>query len=107
MVRLAVVLVIAVILAFRAAPAGAEGPLPNVRPTQLPPDVGRPSAASTLARLPSTSTAGYGRSDSSATEAAFTALTRTVTVVPGWVELGGVRPVAVRAYVSAGHVGPR
>ena len=68
--------------------------------------LGVTAASSPIPFLPSTSTR-QGSADSSETEAAFTAVTRIVTVVPGAVELGGVRPVAVRLYVSAGQLDPR
>jgi len=110
------------VLSAGTLPAAAKAPPPNVRPTMPPPDEGRQRVASPtpamvgataapaapeVVRLPSTTTADYGRSDRSMTIDAFTAVTLNVTLVPGCVELGGVSPVTVIRYVSAGHVGPR
>lgn len=81
-------------------------PPPNIRPTPRPPDAGHVAAPPVpsavlgatavpgLPHLPSTSTR-QGSAENSTTDAAFTALVRTVTLVFGCVELGGVRPVAV------------
>ena len=94
------------VLLSGAAQVAAQTPPANVRPTPRPPEVGARPLPSPIARLPGTSTR-YGSGESSVTEAAFTDVTRTVTVMPGVVELGGVRPVAVITYVSAGQLDPR
>ncbi len=102
----AILLCLGFLLTGAAEVAAQTTPPVNVRPTPHPPDIGARPLPSPIARLPGTSTR-YGSGESSVTDAAFTDVTRTVTVVPGVAELGGVRPVAVSTYVSGGQLGPR
>ena len=116
MVRsLVFVVAFALQLGLVACPAAAEDPPLNVRPTDPPPMEGRPRAVvAPLQSLPSTATlpgSGGGEdhqvNDRPSNDEAFTALICTVMLVFGWSELGGVRPVTVNAYVSAGQPGPK
>lgn len=120
MPRSAVVLIASLAaLAALVPSAAAEVPPRNIRPTDSPPMEGRPRPGpptgvpgvttppvpvgpASPARLPSTATAPRASGHSPhqvsvrpAIAAAFTAVSRTVTVVFGCDELGDVSPVAV------------